>query len=351
MIPSMMARKSRELSDVKPRLNSMGKVSRAPLRPDFHEEAINWTIPTMDIEETTESAEFHQKGIKFQCTFIINQPFKGRRGSIFNVKAHLNEDIKSIKFFFTMYCHQKDAKFRRIVRLSQTQKEGWKSKDFWLPLNHRNYDEISMDHYIEVIQIRYGNEEEKRVDYNADIQMSESVRFDCNVDELTLKKMRAKRTRWYFESDLFDPQNRNWCLRAFPRADYYDGKDLCKGLVVWPKIFFLPHNVKKMVVRCTTTNSVVDKTENHVFIVSQEGIELRRTTSLLNCIPYEKLMEITKLRISVEFQILRTYYEDGSKDKMDEEIKMKKKSVCGDEKGRFSIKKVVEDKLESMQNE
>ena len=62
-------------------------------------------------------------------------------------------------------------------------------------------------------------------------------------------------------------------------------------------------------------------------------------------------MEIQKLRITVEFQILRTYYEDGSKEQMDEEIKQKKNTVCQDEEGRFKLAKLVKDELQSKQNE
>eukprot|EP01084_Bolivina_argentea_P319506 554186_1 len=124
----------------------------------FYDEVINWTINKNMLNNIkVDSNIFYCNKIKFKCSLDPDVTFKNEKGyAIVYLRAWLTSNIKSIKFYFTMYCKQKDALFQRVVKLvNKKQSDNWVSEDFWLVIHCKNYDKIYLNHYIDLLQIQY----------------------------------------------------------------------------------------------------------------------------------------------------------------------------------------------------
>lgn len=276
----------------------------------FCDEVINWTIDfkvKYSIMDNPESTVFICNGIKFKCLFDPDVELRGQRGhAIIWLKAFLPKDIKSIKFFFTMYCRERDALFQRVVKLSNDENpDKWIKEDFWLLIDCKKYDEIYLNHYIDILQICYND---KRKDYNKDIKMSIKSKYEWIIDRALLDKFKTALLGQYFVSDVFDALNQNFCLRLYPNSYH-------KFYTV-PSILRLPHNISRIMFESKITNNLTKFEEKTTFELTHQETSLKGTApgggknndiDIFHSVGIKEVLHLDQFIINVEFKIIKIY--------------------------------------------
>eukprot|EP01083_Nonionella_stella_P145409 455600_1 len=262
----------------------------------FYDEVIHWAINIHPLEDRDyyfiASKPFYCQGVKFICTLDPDATHNNQKGyAIVYVRATLDKSIKSIKFYFRMFCQEKAALFQRVVKLTHASA----SEDFWLIIECNQFKQMHLSHHIDMLQIKYTDDSDTQ-DFNKPIVMKKALRFEWKIDRALLDKFMNATAGQYFVSDTFDSVNNNWCLRLYPNSG--------DNLILMPVMLRCPHGIAALRTQwIVTCNELV---ENTTLAIDPDDTFSRDYTNsnIISDIAVGTLSTLDELIIAVELEVV-----------------------------------------------
>ena len=276
----------------------------------FYDEVTHWRIPIDQNKELNKCSDvtcFSVNGVNFRCTFIADAKLPHISDKNFanvHIAAELTKRIKSIKFYLTMHCTETDALFQRVINFKESSEENeWMTETFWLLIDCRKYKMIHVNHFIDLLQIKYHDGDAKK-EYNKEIWIKKEVSFEWNMNPSLKDQINSAGVGQYFLSEPFDSVHNSWCLRLYPKTSVeWFGTE--KMAVLMPTMLRLPHSIFRIVIVCKVSNNVSDEIETNMLIICHDDESLHSYAYIMSSIKSEMLSSLN--RITVDIKILEVY--------------------------------------------